>query len=58
MKKAYVATKTAYIESINEFREIELGEHIGNNVYLAKLDGKECRAVYTPFHGSYTVYDI
>jgi len=59
----YIDNCKCYIHSLQKDGKHVLGtanivERIGDNRYIAEVDGVKCTAVYNPFAGRYFVDDV
>ena len=56
--KAYIHSLKDHANNHHVLGEAEIIEQIGNNLYLAEVNGIKCTAIFNPFVNRYFVDDV
>ena len=56
--EAYIHSRKDKANNRHVLGEAEIIEHIGDNLYLAEVNGVRCTAIFNPFVGRYFVDDV
>lgn len=56
--KAYIHSLKDHVNDRHVLGDTEIIKCIGDNLYLAEVNGIRCTAIFTPFAGAYFVDDV